>query len=68
MTFYFLLVDIIIIETSLHNLLHVHEKYQENERMMHTCVMVGVPAWGELFIFTFPLFPVTFGAVTCPWN
>ena len=28
----------------------------------------SIPAWGELFISTFPLFPVTFGAVTYPWN
>ena len=28
----------------------------------------SIPAWGELFISVFPPFPVTFGAVTCPWN
>ena len=26
----------------------------------------SIPAWGELFISTFPLFPVTFGLVACP--
>ena len=28
----------------------------------------SIPAWGELFISAFPLFPVTFGAVSCRWN
>ena len=28
----------------------------------------SIPTQGELFISTFPLFPVTFGVVTCPWN
>ena len=35
MTFYFLLVDIIIIETSLHSLLHVHENIK---RMKEWCM------------------------------
>ena len=30
----------------------------------------SIATWGELltFISTFFLFPVSFGAVTCPWN
>ena len=28
----------------------------------------SISAWGELFISTFRLFPVTFGAVTRIWN